>query len=193
MYEVYVTKNTITGKYYVGQTSRGIVRRWQHHIACFKRGIDTYLYRSFSKYGVEAFIFPIVVASAHSKKEINELEKSWIYGLNSNNTDFGYNLTSGGEGCSGYKHTDEFKKSVSERNKSRIWSEESREKLSKSVSEISKGKKLSKEHKVKIGLANSKRVLSEETKRKIGNASRIRQSSPEAKKAFIERMKRANG
>lgn len=48
-----------------------------------------------SKYGFENFIFEII-ATASSQDELNELEKTYIQIYNSNIDDFGYNLLSGG-------------------------------------------------------------------------------------------------
>lgn len=42
------------------------------------------------------------------------------------------NFTLGGEGCLGYSHTEEFKTKVSKLNSERIWTKESRDKMSKS-------------------------------------------------------------
>jgi group I intron endonuclease len=50
---------------------------------------------------------------------------------NTCNGGYGYNMTDGGEGCEGYKHTKETKQLISERNTGRKWSEKSKKEFSK--------------------------------------------------------------
>lgn len=65
------------------------------------------------------------------------------------------NLTDGGDGASGYKHTDAHKKYISEKLKGKERSEEHKANLSKSQ----KGKTLSEEHKKKIGETHKARGI----------------------------------
>ena len=109
-----------------------------------------------------------------------ELFKSWGYKLT--------NLTKGGEGAYGYKHTEESKQKMSHGNKGKIISLETREKISKAV----KGRKYSDEIKIKASQVAKKRGISPETRDKMVE-SRKRNGNygkSEQTKAFIsQKMK----
>ena len=191
MHTIYLITNKNNGKVYVGQTCQELQERWFGHKACSRRGIETHLYRAMRKDGEENF-FIEPIYSVVNKKYSNIVESLCIKIYNSKNQEIGYNLTDGGEGCVGYKHTEEFKKQVAENNKKRVWSKESREKVSQSIKKLPK-KTLSDEHKRKIGDANRNRIPSSETRLKIGASSKLRASDPETKARFIERMRVAHG
>ena len=93
----------------------------------------------------------------------------------------GYNLTDGGEGTYGYKHTEETKKKMSEASKGRKLKTPRSEEYRKAVSERSKGRTLSEEAKRKISMANTGRKPSEETKQKISSAHKKRGMAEEHK------------
>lgn len=90
---IYVITNTVDGKKYVGQ-SINISQRWRAHRTRYQVE-DTYLYRAMRKYGLDAFTFEILVEC--DKTDLNNLEQYWIGVYQSNNPDFGYNLTAGGD------------------------------------------------------------------------------------------------
>lgn len=94
------------------------------------------------------------------------------------------NMTDGGDGVSGHKHTTEFKKKVSANNAARIWSCESRKKVSRSKY----GQRHSEESKLRMSAALKGRVVLQETKDKIGTAHKGKLVSLEAR----ERMKTAS-
>lgn len=97
------------------------------------------LYNAISKYGFDSFKIEILYETTNEFKYINlmldAMEIKWIKYFNSINN--GYNITKGGGGCKGYKHTDESKLKISIANKIKIVSEETKRKMSES----SKGKK----------------------------------------------------
>lgn len=100
------------------------------------------------KYGKGAFKRTILTDNVDNIELLNELEIHYIrlYNTYYQTSKTGLNLTTGGGGQSGYIHTDETKKKLSE---------------------INKGKKLSEEVKKKIGIASTGRLHTEETKKKI--------------------------
>jgi len=128
------------------------------------------IYNSLIKYGIDNHKFEIIhlVESSNLTKsqiidELNELEKKYIKEFNSFSDDnyiLGLNLTRGG--CS-MELTTESRKIISQKNKGRIVSEDTRIKMSLSR----KGKKLSKEHRDKISKANMGKTPSEETRLKL--------------------------
>jgi len=82
------------------------------------------------------------------------------------------NITKGGDGCLGLKHTEEAKLKMSIPNKGKIISEEQRRR----VSEVHKGKKLSEEHKRKLSEVRKGMglgvKLSEERKQKMRESAK---------------------
>ena len=86
-----------------------------------------------------------------------------IFGRKDLGTGILHNRTDGGEGVSGYRHSDETKMLIKE---------------------VSIGKKHSEETKKKISLGNKGKKQTEEAKKKIGNANRLYlKDSPEYKEA----------
>lgn len=104
---IYVLKNLINEKVYVGQTKNPKQRRATHFYTA-KRNIKYPLYRSIRKHGAENFSFEVIEECDDTV--INEREQFWIVHFSSFNPEKGYNLTNGGEGASNYKHTKEHRK-----------------------------------------------------------------------------------
>ena len=90
---IYVIKNDINNKLYVGQTVTTLANRWLHHKDAYEK-YDWHLYRAMRKYGIEHFW--IEKLEDCSDDIIYEREKYWIEQLDSFKN--GYNMTSGGEG-----------------------------------------------------------------------------------------------
>ena len=142
---IYMARNTVNGKAYIGQTIRSLRERKTEHFAESKRTSNKTFVRALAKYGPHAFEW-IVLANAGSLDELNKLEMHYI---STHNTirPRGYNITSGGAGS-----------------RNRQISEETREKMSKSHV----GQLLSDEIKKKISIAKTN--PSEETRRKMSAA-----------------------
>lgn len=103
------------------------------------------------------------------------------------------NLTDGGEGVSGYKHTQKTKNLLGELNKSRIVSDKTKEKLSL-IWKDKKRKPFTEEHRKKISEAAKKQKrnsTSEETKQKISLANKGKKRTEEQKKKISEATKLA--
>ena len=140
---VYMHTNKVNHKVYVGITSRDPKKRWDYGNGY--RG-QKYFYRAIKKYGWDNFEH-IIFAQGLSKDEACKMEICLIALYASNNSDHGYNLSSGGEGGgTGIQWSDERRKHISNKLKGRVFSDEWKEKLSKA----------------KIG-----RRASEETKKKL--------------------------
>ena len=90
---IYVIKNDINKKLYVGKTITTLSNRWLHHKDAYLRE-DWHLYRAMRKYGIEHFW--IEELENCSDAEVNEREVYWINKLNTFYN--GYNMTIGGEG-----------------------------------------------------------------------------------------------
>lgn len=92
---IYCIENKINGKKYIGQ-SIDVEKRWIAHKAHLRTGnhVNSYLQRSWDKYGECVFDFYIVEFCVSEK--LNEREKYWIDFYDSFNN--GFNLTLGGDG-----------------------------------------------------------------------------------------------
>ena len=156
---IYCYENLINGKKYIGQ-SLNIHKRQIHHY--LNQGMDgcSALQGAWNKYGCENFKFYILIECVSDKKLLNKLEIFYIKYLRSHVSEWGYNISWGGDlGNTGIKHTDEAKKKNSIAHMGRAtWM---------------KGKKHSNEAKLKQSLAkkgrpsnNKGKKASDETRRK---------------------------
>ena len=92
---IYKITNTITGKEYVGQTTRDISARWREHKSKSSPSDGSYLHNAIAKYGESNFTIEEI--DNCPDEIINEKEIEWISILNTYYPN-GYNLTVGGEG-----------------------------------------------------------------------------------------------
>lgn len=156
MYIVYKHINKINGKVYIGQTALNVERRWRngkgYKTGVFKKAIEKYGWNNFEH---------IIVRDKLSKEEANLLEVSLIRKYKE--LGICYNITDGGEGAYGYKHTEESKKKISNRSKGKKIPEY----IKILVSERFKGVALTEEHKLKISIALRGKSKSEEAKLKM--------------------------
>lgn len=163
MFTVYMHEHIESGKKYFGITCRKPEHRWNNgkgyaHSAHFQSAID--------KYGWDAFRHEILYTGL-TKEKACEIEAELIAKHKTNNRDFGYNSSVGGElSALGYrwdeprfgkenpmygkKQTEETRRKISSSHKGILHTEETKKKLS----EIRKGNKLSDEHKRKLSEAN---------------------------------------
>ena len=108
------------GKCYIGLTNRTIEQRWKDHNNCAKSGYNTCLYNALRKYNMIDVFEMIEIDTAETLQELYEKEIAHIEIHNSHyKRGYGYNMTNGGEGISGYKHTEEDRQKMSESQKKR--------------------------------------------------------------------------
>ena len=99
-------------KRYIGITSQKPERRWRKNGDGYKDHI--YFWRAIQKYGWDNFKHDILFVDL-TKEEAEQKEIELISHYNSNDINFGYNMSIGGEsGSKGYKYSDEQKKYMSE-------------------------------------------------------------------------------
>lgn len=93
---IYLIRNRINGKGYVGQTTVGVSRRFAKHLENARRGIDGALYRAIRKHGAENFT--VIEIAACTRILLDDLEKHYIefFGTFSARG-HGYNMTEGGD------------------------------------------------------------------------------------------------
>lgn len=107
---VYMHKNTINGKRYIGITSQEPEKRWLNG-----HGYDRRLRfgKAIDKYGWNGFAH-IILYDNLSEKQAKDLEVALIEAYQTRDENYGYNMTCGGEGLSGFHHTDVSKRKMSE-------------------------------------------------------------------------------
>ncbi|HWY35540.1 MAG TPA: GIY-YIG nuclease family protein [Nitrosopumilaceae archaeon] len=174
---VYVIKNIVNGKYYVGSASN-LKTRWTiHKNSLIKNEHHSIkLQRSFNKHGINSFIFEPIQYCSKESLIINE--QYWIDHFDSYNK--GYNCVPKAGSTIGYKHTEDTKKRMSlskigiklnrpSANKGKKMSEEQKLKISISNkgNKSCVGRKLSKDHIEKIMKSNIGRQISKETRNKM--------------------------
>jgi hypothetical protein len=98
------------------------------------------------------------------------------HGRKDNGTGILRNLTDGGEGSSGLRHSDKTKKKMSDSQKNRVTDD-----FRSLISSIRKGKKLSEETKKKISDAKKGIKLANDTKRKLSSANKGKKHTEETK------------
>lgn len=165
---VYKCTNLINGKIYIGKTNNFEFRRKQH-LRNIKK-YCTYFYNAINKYGKNNFYWDIL-NNVETDKEAFELEKFWIKYFKSNDSKFGYNMTNGGEGISGFKHNSKTKNKIKEKRKNQIikHSEETKRK----ISESNKGKTISKKCREKISKTKKGTKIIGESLERIQEANKI--------------------
>lgn len=186
--KIYKIINKINNKIYIGKTN-DIEKRIKRHLRSVKNKVNRYLYDAINHYGWENFDVEIIEECTDS--EANEKEKFYIRKNQSNLHEFGYNMTSGGDGVytlsnwseeernelykiksekqTGFKHSNETRKKMSESKKGIIFSNEHKNKLSENHVGFL-GKKHSNSTKEKISKKNSGRIASKECRKKISDA-----------------------
>ena len=123
---VYKIQNTENGKCYIGITSRTVLQRWDEHISRARCGIrNSRLYDAIRKYGKEKFEVT-TIDSIDCEDSVRELEKHYIQELDTYEN--GYNCNLGGNGFLVFP--DEIRKKISESQKGKTISKESRKKMS---------------------------------------------------------------
>ncbi len=169
IYIVYKHTNKINGKVYIGITSRTIKERWGSNGANYRS--SPHFFSAINKYGWDNFTHEILFENL-TKDEACLKEKELIKEYNSNNKDFGYNQTDGGEM---FTMTEDVKKKISLSmigNKNGLNKPCSKEKAKK-ISESQKGKYVSDETRKKQSEKAKNREhepCKEETKEKLRNS-----------------------
>lgn len=127
---VYCARCAVNGKKYIGVTTRKLNKRVSEHKLFAKRHLRKgHFYKAIRKHGIEQFVF-FVLEEYESMAIALQREIELIANLKPE-----YNNTIGGEGVCGYKHSEESRRRMSERNKGKTWA---------------KGYKMTADHKAKL-------------------------------------------
>lgn len=162
MFQAYLVTCSITGKHYIGITSRTIKRRWAEHLYDARSGRTAMLIsRAIAKHGAESFCIK-VLCSANSWPEICAVEAALIdqHGTRSPS---GYNLSEGGEGPFGVKHSAE----AVERSASKHRGKPCHPNTRAAAAKFHLGKPKSAEHCARIAAGKRGKPRNEATKQKL--------------------------
>lgn len=91
---IYIIRNTINSKVYIGQTKVSLKLRFQNHLSAARNNKDYVIGKAIRKYGEENFYIELLEEC--TIEELNDREKYWISYFNSTDNKFGYNMSIGG-------------------------------------------------------------------------------------------------
>lgn len=154
------------GKSYVGITSATPVSaRWKNGKGY---GNNPYMTHAIEKYGWDN-VKHLILKGYFSLEDANLKERELIKRYRSNDPEYGYNITAGGDGKRGVSvpHTEESKRKISEGNRGKKRTERQKRRLS----EMKKGQHMSEETKRKMSIAHLGKPLSESHRKAISEAS----------------------
>lgn len=144
VYIIYQHRNQVNHKSYVGRviSHTGIQLRWVRHIRDAMNGSNGIFHRAIVAYGVDVWDH-IELQRVETLEKAIEAEKFWIAQLCCNalreNHD-GYNMTDGGGGVEGYRHSFERRNKISCATKGKKRSLETKQRMRKPKSEEHKTK-----------------------------------------------------
>jgi group I intron endonuclease len=156
---IYLIRNRVNGKGYVGQTVKSVRKRFAEHLRSAENGSEYAIHCAIRKHGAHNFEVETVVACDSAL--LNALEEYCVvfYGTFAA-IGHGYNMTNGGKATSGWSP-----------------SAATREKMSKTQ----KGRKQAPEHTAKIKAAKRPYEHSPEMRRKISEACKGKKKPRRAK------------
>ena len=129
---VYIIRNLVNHKVYIGQT-KNLQQRKAVHFCTARKGDCRHLYTAMRQYGFENFIFEVLEECVDEL--INQREKYWVTKFDSFNREKGYNLTSGGDH---YEHTFESLQKIREARARQVFTSEHQEKKSLTLRKTNK-------------------------------------------------------
>lgn len=178
---VYCLQNLVTGKRYVGWTSRGLEKRWQNHLKKVRANVPGKLYESIRKHGHDKWVKGIIEDDL-TDDQAKTVEVQWIAKLDTFQS--GYNMTEGGDGCVlrgeanpfyGRKHTSESIEKMRQTIGNQLSGENNPQWGLRGELSPCWGRKHSDETRKKISEGQKRRApISEETRKKMSESARNR-------------------
>lgn len=177
---VYLIRNLVNGKRYVGSAAKGFQPRWTKHQSELRLGKhhSPALQAAWNMYGEENFVFE--VHTYCSPEECVPTEQKVLDAMQTYLPAFGYNCCRVAASFLGMKHTEETKRKISQANKGKPKSEATKQKLAESR------RNATPETRRRLSEALKGKKPSDEARRKMSQS----QSTPEARKANSERAKK---
>lgn len=110
---IYKATSKTTGKHYIGkyQHKKLSKRQGEHRRSAFNQNSQTHFHRALRQYGLDDFEWS-VIDTAFDHVELNDKERYWVAFYDTFRD--GYNMTLGGDGKWGYKHSEESIRKMSE-------------------------------------------------------------------------------
>jgi group I intron endonuclease len=169
---VYLIRNNVNQKIYIGSTSESFAVRWRHHRSDLrgKRHFNAYLQRAWNKQGEKNFVFLILEDMPNATaEEILEAEQWYFDNTKTHaHNGGGYNmgLEAGSGGMKGRKTPEETRRKISKAHsgeKHHMYGKHHSEETKRKISKAGKGRKHTEESKRKIRLANTGRNIGEKS------------------------------
>ena len=154
-FKIYAHVNKVNGKVYIGQTCKSPKQRWDNGKGYSYNG---HFWNAIQKYGWDNFEH-IILFEVDTQELANISEEFLIKKYKTNNSNYGYNILSGGSNVCGEnnpnygnKYSEETKKKMSDISKKRLSNKENHPMY---------GKHLSDETREKIRIGNKKRKITQ--------------------------------
>jgi group I intron endonuclease len=170
-----------SGKAYIG-IAKNVRKRWLEHSHAARCGSKCALHKAIRKYGFDNFKKEILLISTFSYVKDIEVRAIAAY---STMIPAGYNMTTGGDGTIGFKHSEESKRLRSEKLKGRAFTEERKLKISSAL----KGRTLPDDLKQKIRATLKATPRRPEWGENISKAKKGVSQTKEARKIRAESQK----
>lgn len=193
---IYLFRNTVNNKVYVGQTTYKLRHRWNKHLLDVKNGSTLLFHVAIRKYSPARFSHEIL--ETLPEPQLNDAEIKWIAHYDSfRNRTKGYNLTEGGGGIRGMHHSEDAKRRISESHSGDnhyLFGKKQPESVKKLISAAHIGKPKSEETKANMSKAQKGHAVSDEQRERlrsygIGNTYRLGKSHTEETKKKISESK----
>lgn len=171
---IYLIRNTLNGKAYVGQTIHTVEKRFHEHVSAARQGSMYPLHCAIRKHGAENFVVS-VLSECTTADELDKEEIRLIEELDCRKS--GYNLALGGHGVRGkgiWTHSDETKRKISELNRGRVRTEDVKRRIRESVK-----KSMTDERREFIRSRTREALSDPEKRKKISTAQKMTWSDPE--------------
>jgi group I intron endonuclease len=186
---IYVIRNLVNGKVYVGQ-SVAFHRRRKDHLRTMRgaKHCNVHLSRAAQAYGWESFAFDVLEVVAEGVP-LGAREFHWIQTLRANDPQYGYNIMSPDPSGDGHDVPQEVRDKISAANRGRVLSEETRRRMSASRT----GRKIPREVVQKVADAQRGKLVSAETRAKLSAALKGRKKGPVSAEARAKLSAAARG
>lgn len=184
---VYLIRNTVNGKVYVGSASRSIGKRWWQHrwnLSRNPKAKKSRLLNAWKKYGADAFVFEVLIVC--EPQDCLRYEQWYIDHFKSADQRFGYNQSPTAGNILGMKQSPETCAKLAAIFKGRTFKPETLQKMRLAhknrspehcakISRSKRGKKigpLSESHKAKLSAVHKGRKFSAETLARMSDAKK---------------------
>ncbi len=170
---VYCHINKINQKKYVGITSQTVQKRWKNGFGYIS---SPHFYAAIRKYGWDNFEH-IVLFDDLTEQEAKQKEQELIKFWNLRDSEYGYNMTDGGEGVKGLYVSNETRRKLSERMAGKnhpYYGKKMPKEFCEAISKGRQGMKFSESHKQHLKESHTGKSLSKKQRKKISDNSPVK-------------------